>query len=103
MQAISFLGGKHSPIQEDDNAHAHLTDETPKSAVLFLVLLIAAPAYVRFALLAQAGPMWVSIELSGAAMYGAIGWRGLGPPYTVLTHSQFQLAISIEALSWASR
>lgn len=38
----------------------------------------------------------------GAAMYGAIGWRGLGP-YTVLTHSQFQLAISIEALSWASR
>src|SRR5688572_12597655 len=46
-------------------------------SVLFLVLLIAAFAYVRFAVIGQAGPVWVSIEVLGLVVYGAIGWRGL--------------------------
>src|SRR5262245_35949262 len=46
-------------------------------AVLFVVLLIAAFMYVRFALVGGAGPRWVSAEVVGVVLFGGIAWRGL--------------------------
>jgi hypothetical protein len=45
--------------------------------ILFVVLLIAALAYVMFAARARAGPIWVVVEVVGVIIYGAIGWKGL--------------------------
>ena len=45
--------------------------------ILFASLLVAALAYVLFAVRAQAGAGWIIVELIGLAIYGGIGWRGV--------------------------
>jgi hypothetical protein len=45
--------------------------------ILYVVLLIAALAYVLFAVRGAAGPGWIAIELLGVAIFGAIGWAGV--------------------------
>jgi hypothetical protein len=45
--------------------------------LLYVVLLIAALAYVVFALRGAAGPGWIAIELLGVVIFGAIGWAGV--------------------------
>src|SRR2546426_7294361 len=45
--------------------------------VLFVTLLIAALAYVVFALGARADPLWILIGLCGVVAFGGLGWIGL--------------------------
>jgi hypothetical protein len=45
--------------------------------ILFGVLLVAALAYVGFAIGGGAGAGWLLIELVGVAIYGTLGWIGL--------------------------
>ena len=45
--------------------------------LLFAVLLIAALAYVLFAVQAEAGAGWTPLELLGVVLYGTIGRKGL--------------------------
>jgi hypothetical protein len=45
--------------------------------ILYVVLLIAALAYVLFAVRGAAGPIWIAIELVGVGIFGAMGWAGV--------------------------
>ena len=48
--------------------------------ILFAVLLMAALAYVLFAVREQAGAGWIGIELLGVLIYGSMGWKGVRGP-----------------------
>jgi len=45
--------------------------------LLFVVLLIAALVYVRFAIRADAGSGWILTEVAGVVVFGVMGWMGL--------------------------
>jgi hypothetical protein len=45
--------------------------------ILFGMLLLAALAYVLFAIRGRAGASWIAIELAGVVLFGTIGWKGL--------------------------
>jgi hypothetical protein len=45
--------------------------------ILCIVLLMAALAYVLFAVRGAAGPIWIAVELLGGTIFGAMGWAGV--------------------------
>jgi uncharacterized protein DUF6010 len=53
-----------------------------ETLLLFVFLIVASVAYVIFVLWAGESFLWLLIELTGVALYGAMGLRGLrGSPW----------------------